>query len=152
MVIIETTSTKGTQTMSYVDEQAHKLSVAQTIIDQIKATGGNMVFFDWGTSRFNPKFMTVQRDNMVGVKFRTAGLVKWKGWVEIMLNEGADLYELRFYRMRRPRKKKGEVFNTNLPEMKIDKEHDGVCWEDMSKLIDLQVLGHVGKNVNLVRA
>jgi hypothetical protein len=60
-----------------------------------------------------------------GLRFKTSGMVKWKGIVEIKLN-GSDLYDIEFYRLRA-----GKKF--------FDKLSKDVFCEDLVTFIDEQV-------------
>ena len=63
------------------------MSVAQTILSQIK-TIDPMALFAWGAKEFI---------NMGdGLKFKTSGMVGWKGYVYVKYDEGLDLYNVIF--------------------------------------------------------
>jgi hypothetical protein len=66
------------------------MNTAQIILSQIKALDP-MAMFAWGS-----KDMIRITD---GLKFKTSGMVKWKGYVEVTLN-GRDLYDIDFYKIR----------------------------------------------------
>jgi len=66
------------------------MNTAQIILSQIK-TLDPMATFAWGA-----KDMIRITD---GLKFKTSGMVKWKGYVEVTLN-GSDLYDIDFYKIR----------------------------------------------------
>ena len=75
-------------------------NVAQTIFQQVKAghTGdvsGIHAMMCWGAS----KFVTVLVDNMHGLQFSVNGR-KHRGRVQVLLNEGADMYEIRLTTIR----------------------------------------------------
>lgn len=66
------------------------MTIAKIIVDQIK-TIDPMSFGAWGVRAINSKDR--------GIYFKTTGMVRWKGTVEIVLN-GNDLYDIRFLRVR----------------------------------------------------
>ena len=68
------------------------MTVAATILDQIK-TIDPMAMMAWGAKN-------VSRHS-TGLTFKTSGLVKWKGNVDINYNESTDLYDLDFGKMRK---------------------------------------------------
>jgi len=93
------------------------MTIANTIVNQINAIDSRAVWA-WGAKEFI---------NMGdGLKFKTSGMVKWKGYVYIKLNEGTDLYDIQFARIRKY-------------EWKIDKELNGVFAEDLVSVIDNKV-------------
>jgi hypothetical protein len=61
-----------------------------------------------------------------GLKFKTSGMVKWKGYVYIKYDEGSDLYNIDFFRMRGV-------------DIKYDKQVEGVFAEDLVDFINAQV-------------
>ena len=67
------------------------MSIAQTIMTQIKTLDPRATWA-WGAKDF------VATKN--GLLFRSSGMVKWKGYVHITLDEGQDLYDIEFYKMR----------------------------------------------------
>jgi hypothetical protein len=93
------------------------MTIARTILSQIK-TIDPMAIFTWGA-----KEMVDMGD---GLKFKTSGMVKWKGHVYIKYNEGTDLYDIQFFRIRNA-------------EMKQDSLQTGVFAEDLVRIIDAQV-------------
>jgi hypothetical protein len=94
------------------------MTIAQTILSQIK-TIDPMATFAWGAKDFM---------NMGdGLKFKTSGMVKWKGYVYIRYNEGTDLYDIEFFRIR------------NF-EIKTDKGMTDIFAEDLVNVID-EVVG-----------
>ena len=93
------------------------MNVATVIRDQIRALDRN-AFMAWGAKDF------VNMGD--GLKFKTSGLVKWKGYVYVKYDEGTDLYNVIFARIR------------NL-EWKVDKEVNLVYNEDLVRIIDSQV-------------
>lgn len=65
---------------------------AKTILDQIKAIDG-FALMSWGV-----------KDLLVigkGVQFKTSGMVKNKVTVQVVLDEGKDLYVVKFYKVRK---------------------------------------------------
>lgn len=94
------------------------MNIAQTILSQIK-TLDRLALMAWGT-----KEMMNTGD---GLKFKTSGLVRWKGYVHIRYDSGQDLYNIDFFKIR----------NRSL---KYTKRVDGVFAEDMVRIID-EVVG-----------
>jgi hypothetical protein len=90
------------------------MTIAQTILSQIK-TIDPMATFAWGA-----KDLVNMGD---GLKFKTSGMVKWKGYVYIKYNAGTDLYDIEFFRIR------------NF-EIKTDKGITDVYAEDLVNVID----------------
>ena len=93
------------------------MSIAQTILSQIKEID-RWALGAWGAH------------NLVntgeGLKFKTRGMVKWKGWVHIEYDYGRDLYNVTFFRIRKL-------------EMKVDEKLEGVYAEDLVNIIDSRV-------------
>ncbi len=109
--------------------------VAKTILQQIKAgteghNNGTVLMMCWGTHQLV--------NTGKGLRFKVNGALH-KGYVEVTLDEGADLYDVEFYTMRRPRKAKDEMFNTNAQVKKVVKQYGGVFWEDLTGIIDSTV-------------
>ena len=90
------------------------MTIAQTILSQIK-TIDPMATFAWGA-----KDLANMGD---GLKFKTTGMVKWKGYVYVKYNQGTDLYDIDFFRIR------------NF-EVKNDKQMRDVFAEDLVNIID----------------
>jgi hypothetical protein len=90
------------------------MTIAQTILSQIK-TIDPMATFAWGA-----KDLVNMGD---GLKFKTTGMVKWKGYVYVKYNQGTDLYDIDFFRIR------------NF-EVKKDKQMRDVFAEDLVNIID----------------
>jgi len=67
------------------------MSIAQTILTQIKTLDPRATWA-WGAKDF------VATKN--GLLFKSSGMVKWKGYVHITLDEAQDLYDIEFYKMR----------------------------------------------------
>ena len=90
------------------------MSVAVVIRDQIRALD-RMALFAWGAKDFL---------NMGdGLKFKTSGMVRWKGYVYIKYDAGADLYNVDFFKIR----------NTDI---KYTERLEGVYAEDLVRIID----------------
>jgi hypothetical protein len=94
------------------------MTIAQTILSQIK-TIDPMATFAWGA-----KELVNMGD---GLKFKTSGMVKWKGYVYIKYNAGTDLYDIQFFRIR----------GVNV---KTDKGMTDIFAEDLVNVID-EVVG-----------
>ena len=93
------------------------MSIAKIINQQINAID-RMAFFAWGVKE---KF-----DTGTSLKFKSTGMTAWKGWVEVKYNEGTDLYDIDFYRVR-------------AGTIKMDKQVTDVYAEDLVSNIDAQV-------------
>lgn len=91
--------------------------IAQTIRQQIMAIDP-LALIAWGARDF------VNTGD--GFKFRTSGMVRWKGWVYVRYNEGTDLYDIEFFRIRGVK-------------MTVDKRVDGVYVEMLVNVINSQV-------------
>ena len=94
------------------------MTIAQTILSQIKTIDPRATWA-WGAKEF------VNMGD--GLKFKTSGMVKWKGYVYIKYNEGTDLYDIEFFRIRNC-------------EIKCDKGMTDVFAEDLVRVID-EVVG-----------
>lgn len=90
------------------------MNTAQIIVSQIRAIDP-MALMAWGARDL------VNMGN--GVKFKTSGMTPWKGWVYVRYNEGRDLYEIDFFRLRKA-------------EIKMDCTLDDVYAEDLVRVID----------------
>jgi hypothetical protein len=90
------------------------MSIAQTILSQIKTIDPRATWA-WGA-----KELVNMGD---GLKFKTSGMVKWKGQVYIKYNEGSDLYDIEFFRIRGA-------------NVKYDKQVSDVFAEDLVNIID----------------
>jgi len=97
------------------------MSIGQTIISQI-----NEIDF-WARARWGVTGGTGRRPIKIenGVKFKTCGIVKWKGWVSITLN-GMDTYDISFFRIR-------------AGEIRVDKVVNNVYNDQLVTIIDEQV-------------
>ena len=94
------------------------MNTATIIRDQIRALD-RFAFGAWGTKDM------VNMGN--GLKFKTSGMVRWKGQVYVKYNEGSDLYDIDFFRIRKA-------------EVKYDRRLEGVFAEDLVRIID-EVVG-----------
>lgn len=93
------------------------MNIATTIRDQIKAIDP-WAFNAWGT-----KDMMALKD---GLQFKSSGMCGWKGIVQVKYDEGQDLYNVTFGKIRKL-------------EWKVAKSVNGVFVEDLVKTIDAQV-------------
>ncbi len=93
------------------------MSLANIILGQIKALD------KWALGAWGAKDLVAMND---GLKFKTGGMVRWKGYVYVKYDEGQDLYNVIFARIR------------NM-EWKEDKRVEGVFVEDLVRIIDGQV-------------
>ena len=92
------------------------MQIAKTILQQIKAIDP-MAMMAWGA-----KDMVALTD---GLRFKSSGMVKWKGLVSVKYDEAMDLYNLEFGRIRKY-------------EYKIDEKIDGVYVDQLVELIDFR--------------
>lgn len=92
------------------------MSVAREILNQIKAFD-RFALPAWGAKDF------VALSNEGGIRFKTSGLCKWKGFVTVKYDHGSDLYNLEFGRVRKY-------------EYKVDKTYEGVYCDQLVELID----------------
>jgi hypothetical protein len=93
------------------------MSVAQTIRQQIN-TIDRSAFMAWGV-----KTMIA---NTNGLQFKSTGMCRWKGWVDVKYNEGTDLYDIDFFRIRA-----GKLI--------MDRKVADIFAEDLVATIDAQV-------------
>lgn len=93
------------------------MNIATIIRDQIK-TIDFWAFGAWGAKDLV--------NTGKGLRFKTSGAVRWKGFVNVIYDEGQDLYNIEFFRIR------GVKIIT-------DKIVEGVFVEDMVNIIDGQV-------------
>lgn len=93
------------------------MSIAKTIATQIKALD-KWAFGAWGAKEF-----VAMND---GLKFKTSGMVKWKGYVYVKYDHGRDLYDVIFARIRKM-------------EWVEDKKVEGVYVDMLVDIIDEQV-------------
>jgi len=89
-------------------------TVAKTIIRQIKRLDP-LAFTAWGAKEF------VEMRN--GLKFKTSGLCKWKGYVYVKYNEGLDMYDIEFAKVHKL-------------EWKREKEVTGLFYDQLIDVID----------------
>lgn len=97
-----------------IETKEQTMTIAKTILQQIKAIDP-MAMMAWGAKDM------VALPN--GLRFKSSGMVKWKGLVSVKYDEGQDLYNLEFGRIRKY-------------EYKIDKNIDGVYADQLVELID----------------
>jgi hypothetical protein len=93
------------------------MSVAKIIMQQIK-TLDKWAFAAWGAKDFV--------DMGAGLKFKTSGMTRWKGHVYVKYDEGQDLYNIDFFRIRGV-------------DIKYDNKVEGVFAEDLVDFINAQV-------------
>jgi hypothetical protein len=94
------------------------MTIAKIIHTQLKQLD-QMALWAWGT-----KDLVAMND---GLKFKTSGSVKWKGYVYIKYDEGQDLYNIDFFKICKM-------------EIVYSEQLEGVFAEDMVRLID-EVVG-----------
>ena len=114
------------------------MNAANIILQQIR-TMDKMALWDWGCMKFRPQ----SSNNGLTLTLKSSGYVPWKGFIAITLDEGADLYNIEFYRMRKPRiNRKKDPMGALLavPVKKVDKSVDGVYFDQLVEIIDRQVL------------
>lgn len=104
--------------MSQQDKQ-----IAQTILQQIKAIDF-WALGAWGAKDYT--ILSKEYSGASGVRFKTSGMVSWKGFVAIRYNEGSDLYDIEFFRIWKRNKK-------------VDKSVEGVYVENLIEVINSQV-------------
>lgn len=93
------------------------MNVAQTILSQIKAIDARALWA-WGA-----KDLINMGD---GLKFKSSGMTRWKGYVYIKYDEGNDLYNIDFFRFRKM-------------ELIYDRRLQGVYADELVHVIDSQV-------------
>ena len=93
------------------------MNTAQVILSHIKSLDPKALFA-WGAKELV--------NTGSGLKFKSSGMTRWKGQVNIVYNEGTDLYDIEFFRIRKF-------------EMKVDSKVTGVFVEDLVSVIDAQV-------------
>jgi len=93
------------------------MTIAKTIHQQIKT-----IDF-WALGAWGAKNLTAHSD---GLSFKTSGSVRWKGTVKVSLDEGKDLYILKFMRV-------------DKMQLIVDKIIEDVFVEDLVRFIDEQV-------------
>lgn len=90
------------------------MNTAQVILMQIK-TIDPLALMAWGA-----KDLINMGD---GLKFKTTGMTPYKGYVYVKYHEGKDLYEVRFFRVRKL-------------EVKVDKIVEDVYADSLVSVID----------------
>lgn len=90
------------------------MNTAQIILSQIRALDPRAMMA-WGAKDLV--------NTGKGLAFKTSGMTPWKGYVCINYNEGKDLYQIEFVRVRKY-------------ERKVDKTVDDVFAEDLVQIID----------------
>lgn len=93
------------------------MTIAKIIHSQIK-TLDFWAFAAWGA-----KSLVAMND---GLQFKTSGMVRWKGQVYVKYDEGQDLYNVEFFRIR-------------AAKVIVDKVVEGVFVEDLVSTINEQV-------------
>lgn len=93
------------------------MSIAKNILEQIKAIDV------WALGAWGAKELVAMND---GLKFKTSGMVKWKGCVYIQYNEGQDLYDVIFAKIRKY-------------EWKEQERVEGVYFDQLVEVIDRRV-------------
>ena len=93
------------------------MNAAQAILSQIKSLDPKALFA-WGAKDLV--------NTGKGLQFKSSGMTRWKGQVNIVYNEGTDLYDIEFFRIRKF-------------EMKVDSKVTDVFVEDLVRVIDAQV-------------
>lgn len=93
------------------------MTVAQTILSQIRS-----IDF-WAMGAWGAKELVAMND---GLKFKTSGTVKWKGYVYVKYDYGRDLYDVIFARIRKM-------------AWVEDEKVEGVYAEDLVRIIDSRV-------------
>ena len=93
------------------------MSIAKTILSQIKS-----IDF-WAMGAWGAKDLVAMND---GLKFKTSGMVKWKGYVYVKYDYGQDLYNVIFARIRKM-------------EWIEDEKVEGVYAEDLVNIISKKV-------------
>lgn len=68
------------------------MTIARTILDQIR-TIDPRAMWAWGAKDLV--------DTRVGLQFRVGGMAKFKGLVHVKYNEGTDLYDVQFLKIRK---------------------------------------------------
>lgn len=100
------------------------MNIATTIRDQIRSVD-RMAFLAWGAKEM--------ADTGNGLRFKTSGMTPWKGYVTVSYNEGKDLYDVEFARIRKMNKI-------------VDRVVDEVYVEDLVSIIDDHVTYYVYDN------
>ena len=90
------------------------MSVAKTILSQIKTIAPHAMWA-WGANSLV--------DTKGGLQFKVGGLTKFKGYVHVKLDEGNDLYDIEFFKIRES-------------EVKVTNTFNGIYAEDLVDIID----------------
>ena len=93
------------------------MTIAKTILAQIKIAD------PWAMGAWGAKQLVAKED---GLQFKTSGMVKWKGIVQVIYDAALDLYNVEFGRIRKY-------------EYKVDKKIAGVYADQLVEVIDGQV-------------
>lgn len=93
------------------------MTIAKIILDQIKT-----IDF-WALGAWGAKELV---NTGTGLRFKTSGSVRWKGYVHVVLDEAKDLYRVEFQRVRKL-------------NVITDKVVEDVFVEDLVNVIDSQV-------------
>lgn len=93
------------------------MTIAKTILQQIKALDV------WAMGAWGAKDLVAMNE---GLKFKTSGMVRWKGYVYVKYNYGTDLYDIDFFRIR-------------AYQIKMDKQVEGVFVDNLVETINAQV-------------
>ena len=112
------------------------MSYASECYNQICALD-SMAVFDWGAIRQGQQPVALNNGKTLCLK--SAGMVKWKGYIAITYNEGTDLYDIEFYRIRRQRRTASNPIP--VPEKKVDYSVTDIFVDQLIETIDRQVLG-----------
>tara|TARA_Y100001973_G_C5155688_1_gene310596 strand:+ start:993 stop:1313 length:321 start_codon:yes stop_codon:yes gene_type:complete len=93
------------------------------ILNQLRGMD-RMCLHAWGafnSPKINPVILMPD-----GLKFKTQGLVAWKGYVYIRYDYGTDLYTVEFAKIRKF-------------EWKVEKKVEGVYFDQLAEIINRQV-------------
>mgnify|MGYP001125031219 CR=1 FL=1 len=93
------------------------MSIAKTILQQIKTID------IWAMGAWGAKELVAMED---GLKFKTSGAVRWKGYVYVQYDYGNDLYNVVFAKIRKM-------------EWKVQEKVEGVFVEDLVNVIEAKV-------------
>ena len=69
------------------------MSIAQTILGQIKTLDA------WAMDAWGAKDLI--KTSTDGLQFKSSGMVKWKGIVNVELDQGSDTYTVKFLKIRK---------------------------------------------------
>ena len=93
------------------------MTIAKTILSQIKTLDF------WAMGSWGAKELVSMNG---GLKFKTSGMVKWKGYVYVKYDYGQDLYDVIFARIRKM-------------EWVEDEKVEGIYAEDLVNVISQKV-------------